>query len=131
MNDHIKILLVEDEAITAMLIQIQLQKCGYRHIRNITTGEQAIIHVKENPPHICLMDIRLAGKMDGIEAASIIRSLSDIPVIFITGYEDPVIRERAEMLVPLGFLIKPLAINDLKIILDGHFSLMQQEQADH
>lgn len=123
MSNHVKILLVEDEVITSMFIKSQLKNLGFSDVTTTTTGEKAIISVKDTPPHICLMDIRLAGEMDGIETVYIIRSFLDIPVIFITGYDDPLIRKRADKLKPLGFLIKPLVINELKSILNRHFSL--------
>ncbi len=69
------------------------------------------------------MDIRLTGEINGIDAASVIISESDIPVVFITGYDDKDIRERAERTKPLGYLAKPLDIDELKIILDKHFDL--------
>src|SRR4030043_1856411 len=92
MDNLIKILLVEDEVITAMLMKIELRKIGYTVAYHVTTGEDAIINAKQNSPDIILMDIRLAGEIDGIEAASIIKSEFDIPIIFITGYEDQTVR---------------------------------------
>ena len=87
MDKQIKILLVEDEFINALLIKKQLEFIGYAVSHHVTTGENAIISAKQNHPDIIIMDIRLAGEIDGIEAASVIKSESDIPVIFITGYE--------------------------------------------
>lgn len=121
MKDRIKILLVEDEVISAMLMESQLKSIGYTQIDHVTTGENAIINTKQNPPHIILMDIRLAGQIDGIETVSIIKSVSDIPTVFITGYDDQSVRENAEKLKPLAYLIKPLNIKKLKKIIDDFF----------
>ncbi|OHD17059.1 MAG: histidine kinase [Spirochaetes bacterium GWD1_27_9] len=121
MENSIKFLLVEDEVINAMLMKMQLEKTGYKVTHHVTTGENAIISSKQNPPDIILMDIRLAGEIDGIEAAEIIKSQSNIPIIFITGYDDLTIRKRAEKLNPLEYLIKPLVIDKLKTIIDAYF----------
>ncbi len=121
MKKSIKILLVEDEAVPAMLLQTQLEKLGYNISEHVTTGENAIASSRRNPPDIILMDIRLAGEIDGIEAAAAIRSESNIPVIFITGYDDQKNRERAGMLNQLEYLLKPLNVNKLKLVIDAHF----------
>jgi CheY-like chemotaxis protein len=121
MGNIIKILLVEDEFLPAILMKKQLEKQGYEVTQSVSTGENAIISARQNPPDIILMDIRLVGEIDGIEAAAAIKAESDIPIIFITGYDDKEIRERAEKTKPLGFLIKPLEIHTLKTILDALF----------
>ncbi len=119
MNKQIKFLLVEDEVINAMLIQMQLKGVGYDVSHHVTTGENAIKSAKQNRPDIILMDIRLAGGIDGIEAAMVINS--GIPIIFITCYDNQAVRERTEKFKPLGYLIKPLDIDKLKTIIDTHF----------
>lgn len=121
MKNQIKVLLVEDEVITAMAMKIELEKIGCKVIKNVTTGENAIINVKENRPDIIFMDIMLAGEIDGIEAASIINSESEniIPVIFCTAYNDSDIRKRVGLLNPLGFLLKPLERRKLEVIINN------------
>ncbi len=121
MKKAIRILLVEDEVVTAMLMEKQLEGVGYPVSEHVTTGEDAIICVKQNPPDLILMDIRLAGEMNGIKAASVIKSEFAIPVIFISGYDDKAIREKAEKTGPLGYLVKPLKIGKLKMLIDTHF----------
>lgn len=123
MERMLKVLLVEDETITALFMKMELEKTGYHVIQIVATGEKAVISAKEDLPDIILMDIMLAGKIDGIEAASMINSDPDpgIPVIFCTAYEDDSIRERAEKLKPLGFLIKPFEIRKLNKIIDSYF----------
>jgi CheY-like chemotaxis protein len=126
MGNQIDILLVEDEVITAMVLEEQLKSIHYPFSHHVTTGENAIISARQNPPDVILMDIRLAGEIDGIEAASIIKSELDIPIIFITGYDEENIKERAAILKPLAFLIKPLAIKKLKSILDDYCASLKQ-----
>ena len=122
MENKIKILLVEDEFITVTLIKKRLEKNGYDVIHTAATGENAIISAKQNLPDLILMDIRLAGEIDGIETATAIKAESDIPIIFVTGYEDADIKKKSETINPLAYLIKPLDINRLKMIIDSYFS---------
>ena len=119
MKNNLKILLVEDEAIAAMLMKMELRKAGYEVAHHVVSGEEAIISAKQNPPDIILMDIRLAGEIDGIDAASAIKSESNIPVIFITGYNCQAVMERAEKIGHLGYFIKPVDIKKLQIIFEN------------
>ena len=121
MEKAISILLVEDEVMSGMLMEEELKDFGYNVTEYVTTGEKAIISARQNPPDIVLMDIRLAGEMDGIEAASIIASKSEIPIIFITGYDDEKMREKAMLLKPLAYLMKPFRIGDIRKIIEAHF----------
>lgn len=121
MVNPIRILVVEDEVLTAMMMQSQLKKAGYSISGHVTTGENAILSAAGDPPDLILMDIRLAGKIDGVEAAAAINAEREIPVIFVTGYDEKSVRERAETLNPLAFMIKPVQMRELKAKIDGHF----------
>ncbi|TGM12047.1 response regulator [Leptospira selangorensis] len=118
---NLNVLLVEDEVIIAMLIRRELKKIGYNVIDLATSGEEAIQITKEDRPDLILMDITLAGEMDGITAASEIKKNGDIPIIFVTGYQDRATRERAALTKPLGYFVKPLQIDQLKSLIDSHF----------
>ncbi len=122
MRKPIRILLVDDEILPAMLMQAQLKALGYGSTGIATTGAKAIQSARLDPPDLILMDIRLAGEMDGIDAATAILSDLSIPVIFVTGYEDQGIRERASRLDPLAYLIKPVETHGLERIIAGYFS---------
>lgn len=115
------ILLVEDEVITAKVMIYQFQKIGYEVTYHVVTGEEAVDYAKSNSPDLILMDIRLAGKIDGIEAAEIIKSEIGTPIVFITGYEDNLTKVRAEKLDPLGYFIKPINLEKLKTLLNKYF----------
>ena len=72
------------------------------------------------------MDIRLAGKMDGIEAASAIITELSIPIVFMTGYEEATVKNRAMRLKPLGYVLKPIDLQKMKSafgISEGLFTL--------
>ncbi len=123
MRNDIKILEVEDEAIIAMQMQFDLRKMGYGSITHAPNGERAIESVRKNRPDLILMDILLPGKMDGIDTAERIRSELDIPVIYITGYNDPSITARASRTEPIGFFVKPVEMERLKSLIDSHFRI--------
>jgi CheY-like chemotaxis protein len=103
-----RILIVEDEIISAMALEKMLQKMGYEVVGIVTTGEEAIERSGQESPDIVAMDIRLAGKMDGIDAASRITAETGAGIIFMTGYDDEGTKARALALKPLGFMSKPI-----------------------
>ncbi|MBU2512407.1 response regulator [bacterium] len=113
-----RILIVEDEVVVGMEIQSTLERLGYSVIAIVNTGEKAITLATEEKPDIILMDIRLKGKIDGIEAASQIRSDWEIPIIFLTAYAEEDKTERAKLALPFGYLLKPIQDRDLKVTIE-------------
>jgi len=109
-----RILIVEDEIITAKDIKECLQDIGYVVLAIVSSGEEAIIKVKEENPDLVLMDIMLNGEMDGIETAGQIRSILNIPVVFLTAYSDKNILERAKITEPFGYILKPFNERELQ-----------------
>ncbi len=102
------ILIVEDEGLIALEMMEFLAKNGYRVIEPVPTGEEAVQRCGENPrPHLVLMDVHLAGKIDGIEAAHRIREQYPIPVIILTACDDGSTGRRLKELAPEGHLVKP------------------------
>lgn len=108
------VLLVEDEVILALALKLELRREGLSVSDHVTTGEEAIEAARTNPPDLVLMDIRLAGDMDGIEAAARIRQASPVPICFMSGYDDHETRTRAQSIGPLGYLVKPFRASDLR-----------------
>ncbi|MBL6971732.1 MAG: PAS domain S-box protein [Desulfobacterales bacterium] len=113
-----KILIVEDDGIAAMDIESRLKNLGYSVSGIVNYAEKAIEKVEELKPDLVLMDIVLKGEMDGIETAESIRSRFDIPVVFITTYDDEERFERAKLAIPFGFIFKPFQDRDLKITIE-------------
>ncbi|MGB9978620.1 response regulator [Methanobacterium sp.] len=101
-----RILVVEDERITAEDIKDGLKSLGYEVPAVVHSGEEAVRKAKELQPDLVLMDIKLEGKMDGIEAAGEIKKYFDIPVIYLTAYSDENTLERARMTEPSGYVLK-------------------------
>ena len=106
------ILLVEDEAITAQSIQLELQSKGYQVII-AGSSDKAINAVKSSIPDVIIMDIHLAGNKDGIETMRSINEIKNIPVIFMTGYHDELLIERTKELNLIDIIIKPINLEDV------------------
>ena len=100
-------MVVEDEAIVAKNIEKQLSNAGYDVVGFATTAEESIDKAQLEKPDLVLMDIKLRGKMDGIEAANKIRRSLRLPVIYLTSYTDDKTFQRAKLTDPFGYLIKP------------------------
>ena len=122
------ILIVEDEHIVAMDIQVCLTNLGYSVPIVVDTGEEAISHVAKGPPDLVLMDIRLAGEMDGVEAAEIVRSRFDVPVVYLTAQVDNHTLERAKTTGPFGYVLKPFEERDLHTTIEMALAKHQMEK---
>ena len=109
-----KILVVEDEAITALDIQGLLESMGFEVASIASHGAEAIQKAKDLKPDLILMDIMIKGEMDGIEAAGEIKNIFDVPVIYMTAYGDEETFERAKLTEPYGFITKPFDREELR-----------------
>lgn|SRR4030042_5225217 len=107
MGNGWKILVVEDEAIIALDIQYILRKIGFGHSEVVHSGEESIQRVAAGKPHLVLMDIKLKGKLDGIQAAQEISGQYNVPVVYITAFGDEGTLERANGTARYGFITKP------------------------
>jgi DNA-binding NarL/FixJ family response regulator len=112
------VLIVEDEIIISILIEKIVQKLGFNVIGKVENGEDAIDAALRLSPDIILMDIQLAGEMDGIQATEKIKESIRASVIFVTGNSDIGTRTRAMKTNPEAFLIKPVDMMTLKKHLD-------------
>jgi len=113
-----KILIVEDERLTAKSLMYDLIDLGYNALDPVAKGEDAVDIALEKDPDLILMDIRLAGGLDGIEAAEQILEKKKIPIVYMTGYATEFIKERAIITHPIGFLEKPVDMQRVKEIID-------------
>ena len=77
-------------------------------------GLDVIRRVEKLSPDLVLMDIRLVGQMDGIEAAQEIRGFSTAPIVFVTGYHDERFKEAAMKVQPAAYLVKPIRRRDIE-----------------
>jgi CheY-like chemotaxis protein len=114
-----KVLLVEDDRLISMALSVLVTSLGYMVTARVPSGEAAIAACEAEAPDLALMDIRLEGAMDGIEAAAIMRERWGIPVIFSSAYTDGPTVARAELVRPVAFLPKPVNADDLERLLAG------------
>lgn len=113
-----RIQIVEDEGIVADEIRSRLRNLGYDVVGIADTGPAAIQLAGESRPDLVLMDIMLKGEMDGVEAADIIRSTLNIPVVYLTAYTDEGTLKRAKITKPFGYLIKPFEERELRTTIE-------------
>jgi PAS domain S-box-containing protein len=102
-----KILIVEDERITAEDLRDILTDLGYTVTASVSNGQDAIARAEETSPDLALMDIRIKGDMDGTETARVLRERFNVPVIYLTAHADTETVTRAKAPEPLGYITKP------------------------
>jgi PAS domain S-box-containing protein len=127
--DTASLLIVEDEVIIAEHIQTNLQEFGYHVCGRATSGEEAFEKAVALKPDLVLMDIRLKGSVDGVEAALNIRKQLETPIIFLTAYADKVLLERAKPVKPAGYLIKPIQKQMLHATIEMALFIAQNDAA--
>jgi two-component system, cell cycle sensor histidine kinase and response regulator CckA len=110
---HEKILVVEDDGILAANLEDTLRSLDYTIVGPVAKGEEAVDRVRANEPDLILMDINLAGVMDGITAAGQIAAFSDVPLIYLTGYAEEPLLNQARITAPYGYLVKPVSSREL------------------
>jgi len=103
----VRVLVVEDEALVGAYIADVLSETGFQVIGIASTGREALTIARDSGADIALVDITLAGPLDGIEVACFIRQLYGIGTIFLSGASDPEVVARADQAQPYGFLRKP------------------------
>lgn len=116
--DKATILIVEDNGILATHLQDILLRHGYAAPDPVATGEAAILAVNAAPPNLVLMDVQLAGAMDGIVTANCIRMDHDIPIVYLTAFSHDLQLEQAKSANPYGYLVKPVSERELLVTLD-------------
>lgn len=113
-----KILIVEDEGLTAMELQRKLKMAGYDVPTFAFSGKEAIKKAEEIKPDLVLMDIFLKGQIDGIDAAGEIKRKLDVPIIYLTAHGDQKTKERAKSTEPFAYLLKPFDVDILRQNID-------------
>jgi len=108
-----KVLIVEDEAIVAMENKMNLTKAGFLVVGSVSSAEDALLKIAETLPDLILMDIKLKGNLNGIDAVSIIRKNNNIPVVFLTGNSDNKTQLLMKEIPNTTYLLKPVLTNDL------------------
>ena len=123
-----KILIVEDEAVVARDISQQVAELGYESVGTTPRGEDALVLAEQRRPDLVLMDIQLAGGLDGIDAAQAIRERFSIPVVFLTAFAEEATLQRAKAAEPFGYIIKPFDDRELRAVIEMSLSKHQTEE---
>jgi signal transduction histidine kinase len=127
----VRLLIVEDERLVAMSLRRQLSALGYEVVQSVSTGEAAIAAAERLQPDLVLMDIRLEGVLDGIEAAAEIRKYRNLPIVYLTAFSNTDILERAKVTEPFGYILKPFGERELHVVIETalYKHRMEQERA--
>ena len=112
------ILVVEDDQVLADLLWRNLRKLQYTVADVVLSGEEALKKAKDLHPDLVLMDIRLGGKMTGIETADLMRIQYDIPVVYVTAYSDKETLDKVKKTEPYGYILKPFETKELQIAIE-------------
>ncbi|WP_321506161.1 response regulator [uncultured Methanoregula sp.] len=118
MSQPSRILIVDDDPIITKLISIMLQKKGYHVVGVVASGEESILRAAELNPDLVIMDVSLAGEMDGLDAAHYIFQLFQYPIIFITAMSEEELFERAKYSQPYGIIFKPFTMLEISTNVD-------------
>jgi len=108
-----RVLIVEDDYLVSAEMEAELSASGYEVVGVAASADQAVRIAARERPHLVVMDIRLEGARDGIDAAIEIFGASGIRSLFASAYHDPETRRRAEPSAPLGWLAKPYTMSAL------------------
>lgn len=124
-----RVLIVEDEAITALELRRNLESWGYEVVETTVNGQRAIEIARELKPDLILMDIKLQGKTNGLDAARKIKRFLDVPFIFITAHNDLDYMEKAREFYVLYYIVKPFQTHELRYAVESsilHHRLFQR-----
>jgi DNA-binding NarL/FixJ family response regulator len=124
-----RILIVEDERLVSFDLRRRLLRLGHVVVGTAAPGEEAIAQAHQLRPDLVLMDVHLAGPMDGIEAAQHIWAQHEIPVVFLSGYTTIETLERVWRTVPAGYLSKPFFEDQLRLALERVLDTRRQLNA--
>jgi PAS domain S-box-containing protein len=123
-----RILVVEDEHIVALDIKMHLQNYGYEVPAVYATGEEVLANFDLVDPLLVIMDIKLQGRLDGLDTAREIKRRFHVPVILLTAHADEATVERAKETQPFGYIIKPFEERELRTAIVVALSRHEMEQ---
>lgn len=109
-----RVLIVEDEALIGEELRERLLRLGFSVIATVDTAEEGIAIATRERPDLVLMDIRLKGAKDGLQAAFEIRRQVDVPIVYVTAYSDRLTVDRAQETEHDGYILKPFHRRDLQ-----------------
>jgi diguanylate cyclase (GGDEF)-like protein/PAS domain S-box-containing protein len=123
-----QIMVVEDERVVAADLEMRLRRLGYGVPAVVPSGEEALCKAAETNPDLVLMDIMLAGQIDGVETAARIKDSLGIPVVYLTAHGDAATLQRAKSLEPFGYILKPFDERNLHATVEVALYRAQMER---
>lgn len=129
-NEAVAILVVEDDPMQAEALRLQLIGCGYKIAGMAKDGVTAVALAQKSSPDVVLMDIVLPGKLDGIDAAQIIRESCNVPVLYLTAFDDDEFFRRAKVTEPYAYLLKPSTPREIQLAIGIALYQHQAERAE-
>ena len=124
-----KVLIVEDERVVARDLQGSLNDMGYDAFAIAASAEEALACAAAKCPDVVLMDIRIKGPSDGVQAADILRKRYPMSIIYLTAHADAATVDRAKQTEPHGYLVKPVKLAELGSMLEIVLHRRQLDQA--
>jgi DNA-binding response OmpR family regulator len=128
-----RVLIVEDETLIAEELRERLSQFGYSVIAAVETADEGIAIATRERPDLVLMDIRLKGEKDGVQAAQEIRQQVDIPIVYVTAYSDRLTVDRARQTEYDAYILKPFHRRELQstieVAMQRHAMRTQQRKA--
>ena len=125
----IKVLVVEDSALIAEDIAYKLGKHHFEVVEIVDKGEDALEYLKNHEPDLVLLDIKLAGALDGISTGYMIQGTYSLPIIYLSDLADAETLHRAKQTRPSNYLTKPFNEADLVRAIDLAFSNFSLQRA--
>src|SRR6266478_1119851 len=113
-STKLRALIVEDEILIAEELKERLSRLGFSIIAAVDTADEGIAIATREHPDLVLMDIRLKGEKDGVQAAREIREQVDVPIVYLTAHSDRLTVERVKATEYDGFLLKPFQSRELQ-----------------
>ena len=111
-------LIVEDESLIAEELRERLSRLGFSVIAAVDSADEGIAIATQNRPDLVLMDIRLKGEKDGVQAAKEIRQQVDVPIVYLTAYSDTLTVDRVRGSEHDGYILKPVHARELESTID-------------
>lgn len=109
-----RVMIVEDDPLLSIVEEKMVQKLGYDVVGKAKSGEETLVKFKDLDPEILIVDIQLAGNLNGIQTVEKLREINpDIPVIFLSGDRSSDVLKKAEKLDCIDFLLKPISSSEL------------------
>lgn len=129
--DRVRVLIVEDEGLVGCDMAASLTDLGYDVVGTCATGEEAVEKFEEFRPDLVLLDVHLAGEIDGIETAHRLRQRDSVAIVYVTACADLDTVARARATQPHGYLLKPFSDDELRLTVEMAANRFREETRRH